>query len=452
MSSSNPEPTSFQSGQSDLNNLLSSAIQNTRKMSESLTDLTSSTPASPLLINRRTRNLSEVLGESDGGPSSTPTPPRRKVSRNLSRASSTMSLTSTREDDELGSAATTPLMGRSVRNISRSSSTLSLTAGQPGMAPIESLTKHVRERLCGKLFSGWYTERRYMDAIERYKDVIVIDGVEADTIKQIKYAIRKSKKILADNCYIGLALDDDECRVYVSLGMGVSQLTHAFGHYWFHVRHVSFLPSSGFVIDLAIVRPFVESDTKNCFGCRQRSREVTPPVQMDSIGSAVSDMKSRLQNILNQVLAEYCQPKQAWENMKPHLTRGNVMKGVRFVCVLVLTLVTGCVALLQQMAGFSLRALHELAFLVDRSTPFALGAMNFASKIVGGFYLLVAMIWKDFRAPKQQQKKVGPALAVGGGPVPRAALPAPPPGPGPAASRPAQHAAMDNMYSSAKRW
>ena len=114
-----------------------------------------------------------------------------------------------------------------------------------------------------------------MDAIERYKDVIVIDGVEADTIKQIKYAIRKSKKILADNCYIGLALggqevlfvsilsssliptllkDDDECRVYVSLGMGVSQLTHAFGHYWFHVRHVSFLPSSGFVIDLAIVR------------------------------------------------------------------------------------------------------------------------------------------------------------------------------------------------------
>ena len=84
MSSSNPEPTSFQSGQSDLNNLLSSAIDNTRKMSEtsrkmseSLTDLTSSTPASPLLINRRTRNFSEVLGESDGGPSSTPTPPRR---------------------------------------------------------------------------------------------------------------------------------------------------------------------------------------------------------------------------------------------------------------------------------------------------------------------------------------------------------------------------------------
>ena len=55
-----------------------------------------------------------------------------------------------------------------------------------------------------------------MDAIERYKDVIVIDGVEADTIKQIKYAIRKSKKILADNCYIGLALGGQEV-LFVSI-------------------------------------------------------------------------------------------------------------------------------------------------------------------------------------------------------------------------------------------
>ena len=55
-----------------------------------------------------------------------------------------------------------------------------------------------------------------MDAIERYKDVIVIDSVEADTIKQIKYAIRKSKKILADNCYIGLALGGQEV-VFVAI-------------------------------------------------------------------------------------------------------------------------------------------------------------------------------------------------------------------------------------------
>ena len=34
---------------------------------------------------------------------------------------------------------------------------------------------------------------------------------------------------------------------------------------------------------------------------------------------------------------------------------------------------------------------------MSRSTPFALGALNMVSKLVGGFYLLVAMIWKDVR-------------------------------------------------------
>ena len=70
----------------------------------------------------------------------------------------------------------------------------------------------------------------------------------------------------------------------------------------------------------------------------------------------------------------------------------------------------------KQVANWSLKAIHELAFLVDRltvihiidfshslcnivcrSTPFALGALNMLSKVVGGFYVLLAMIWRDVR-------------------------------------------------------
>ena len=62
----------------------------------------------------------------------------------------------------------------------------------------------MRERISGCLFSGWYTERRYVDAIDRYRDVVLVDSIEALIIKQVKYAIRKCGKILSENSFIGL--------------------------------------------------------------------------------------------------------------------------------------------------------------------------------------------------------------------------------------------------------
>ena len=43
-----------------------------------------------------------------------------------------------------------------------------------------------------------------MDAIDRYRDVIVVDNIEAVIIKQIKYAIKKCSKILEENSFMGL--------------------------------------------------------------------------------------------------------------------------------------------------------------------------------------------------------------------------------------------------------
>ena len=63
----------------------------------------------------------------------------------------------------------------------------------------------MREKLVGYLFSGWYTERRYVDPIDRYRDVILVDNVEAVVLKQVKYAIRKCRKIFEKNSFLGLS-------------------------------------------------------------------------------------------------------------------------------------------------------------------------------------------------------------------------------------------------------
>ena len=178
---------------------------------------------------------------------------------------------------------------------------------------------------------------------------------------------------------------------------------------------------------------------------------------------------SRLYQVSSDVLTEVWQPQSYWAKLRPLLTVSNLVHLGKLMLVLILALFTGMVAGVKQLGQFSLRyrivapsygylssyhirVLHELANLVDRSTPLALGALNIMSKVVGGAYLLVAMIWRD------TVKK-----PVGGGPMPpRPQLtnlpPMRAPLPPPDMDRQVNHhradtrGAMDNMYSQGRNW
>jgi len=372
---------------------------------------------------------------------------------------------------ESNTPISTPLLGRKrtssnsfevdkfpAGSMSRSSSTLSLCSNvsqaSSGVAPLDRLLKHLRDRIAGSLFSGWYTERRYVDAIDRYRDVVLVDSVEALIIKQVKYAIKKCGKILAENSYIGLTDVDDQCKLFINLGALGVEASHAFGHYWFQLRSINFIPSVGFSLEVVVVRQFVTTDSESCWRCCARAREqaTAPPVKIDSIGDALLDMRSRLYQVSADVLTEVWQPQSYWAKLRPLLTMANMVHMVKLVMVLILALFTGVVAGVKQLAQFSLRLLHELANLVDRSTPLALGALNMMSKVVGGAYLLVAMIWRDtVKKPAPGPLPARPQIT--NLPQMRGSLP-PPPDMGRQVNHPRTdtRGAMDNMYSQGRNW
>jgi len=351
--------------------------------------------------------------------------------------------------------------GSSVSTMSRSSSTLSLCSNvsqvSAALSPVEKLLKHLRERLVGCLFSGWYTERRYMDPIDRYRDVILVDAVESLVLKQVKYAVRKCRKIFEQNSFIGLSYVEEECKMYVNLhsrpGGGGLEVTHPFGHYWLQVKSVNFLTNLGLIFELGVVRQFAGSDSESCWRCK--AREATgeeTPVKIDSITGAVVDLKSRVLQMSSDLMTDLWRPQHVWSQVRPHLTARNVAQLGRLVMVLLLATATGIVAGVKQLSNFSLKLLHELANLVDRSTPFALGALDMVSKMVGMFGLLLAMIWRD--AVKKPSASPSPVT----GPVQsRAQLTMA--GQPPASEvtrrnvvRQDPRGAMDNMYSQHRNW
>ena len=80
-------------------------------------------------------------------------------------------------------------------------------------------------------------------------------------------------------------------RLFLSLGPGGAggEASHAFGHYWFHIRGVSFIQGLGFNIEVwitfwgypwllflqvGVIRPYVTSDNQSCWKCKQREKQV----------------------------------------------------------------------------------------------------------------------------------------------------------------------------------
>ncbi|XP_023349638.1 uncharacterized protein LOC111718309 [Eurytemora carolleeae] len=381
-------------------------------------------------------------------------------------------------------------------NLSRSSSTLSLAS--TGVQPLDSILKHLRDGLCGQVFSGWYTERRFIDPIERYKDVLVVDQGETPIVKQVRYAIRKSAKVLGENTFIGFSYqkDEDECKIFVNLGSSSSVAQYPFGHFWFQIRQIIFLPNVGFCCDIYVLRQFLVSDEQSCWRCRQRELNVSnqppvkldslgatlqdirsregvlqdicsrvsqlsvsnqPPVKLDSLRATLQDIRSRVEGVVSQILEEHWHPTQSLNNVLPYLSYENAVKLGRLCCVLLMAMLAGILSGLKLGANFMLRTLHELAFLVERSTPLALGTMNILSKLVGGFYLLVAMIWRDSTRPQPpttNQRTISGIQPVLSGPSLRPIRHSPPPFTRPSSSPSSAPplSAMDKMFSSNKNY
>lgn len=67
--------------------------------------------------------------------------------------------------------------------------------------------------------------------------------------------------------------------------------------------------------------------------------------------------------------------------------------------MLVITVVLGLVMAVKESHHFGLRFIREAGIFFHNVTPFMQTVLAFVEKIVGGMYLLVAMVYRDLRTP-----------------------------------------------------
>lgn len=77
------------------------------------------------------------------------------------------------------------------------------------------------------------------------------------------------------------------------------------------------------------------------------------------------------------------------------INRQSIIEVLRFISLLIVSLFAGSTQIVKYVGVFTIKLFERVTWLVHTLTPVALGLIDLSSKIIGGFYLLIAMIWKD---------------------------------------------------------
>lgn len=257
-----------------------------------------------------------------------------------------------------------------------------------------------------RIFMGDFQEKRYVKALNKYRDLIVLNKHEkilCDDLTKVK------NKLLSENrlAYCGFTspMELDAPGVYciwttidniiqtTSIG---SQLTASvgFGEYWFQIKSIDFANANSMEIKVTVLRP-IDVTTAMSSGpslslIAQQALEVdTTKIQQyvqDSINVNWSELINQWFTSINQKM--YC-------FLSTEITWQNFINCILMFGILSVALIQMSVQFVYTLGEWSIRLISELNKLIKVSTPIILAIINLFSKMIGGLYILLAMIWRD---------------------------------------------------------
>lgn len=94
--------------------------------------------------------------------------------------------------------------------------------------------------------------------------------------------------------------------------------------------------------------------------------------------------------------------KQKWGDMMEEMmtnfasvmTLPNAKRAVCFMAVLTVACITGILHSIRFVGDYSIKFMREMSVFIQASTPIFIAVIEFFAKCVGGFYLLIAMMWR----------------------------------------------------------
>ncbi|KAH8271171.1 hypothetical protein KR018_000781 [Drosophila ironensis] len=292
----------------------------------------------------------------------------------------------------------------------------------PEELAMQSLTKQLYK---GRLFRGIYVERCLVEPLAGYRDVVVLQRSERDL----------EKLLLASAAQLQLFYQRFVPNMWVGITSGGSfgNYTHTphpgqldtclwtelsdlpFGEYWFSVKSLRFRDQE-VQLKIKMVRP-VELEPL-AVPRRSLSLNRSSPAKQVAIaaaGAGAGGDEAAKESDLG--LADFVAVVRQWGDgikqtvydfMANDVNKANVVDIIRFLGLLLVTVLGALVMAIRGFGIFSIRLLFELSRFTHTATPILLKVLDFLHKIAGGFFIILTMIWKDLMSRWQPETKQGP--------------------------------------------
>ncbi|XP_046669900.1 uncharacterized protein LOC124360373 [Homalodisca vitripennis] len=218
----------------------------------------------------------------------------------------------------------------------------------------------VNQMLLTRIFTASYIGRFYVDSLKDYRDVIQIYNEENDFIKDLEVVRMRVEHFYQRKVWPAITGSD-----YIGPPTGhclwINLENIAFGNYWFLIENVVW-NGREIIIKVKVIRKF-EPDVKS-------STHNNTSVDW-------TEIKNDITNMLRETIT--------WSNIK---------ESSKFICALLMATVTALLYGIQYLGDYSIRFFREFNNLIKVSTPIFIALIELVSKTIGGFYILIAMLWR----------------------------------------------------------
>lgn len=255
------------------------------------------------------------------------------------------------------------------------------------------IKNYIKELLKSRIFLGRYIERRLANKRIGYRDVVVISAAEVELKRDLLEAQHKLLTICPSTHWIGIT-DTDVLGIH---SPGICLWTEIdnqpFGPFWFQIKSLKFRGEE-VMVTLKCLRHISDAflEVEPILTGSVKKTKVTETTDK-KIENSVASLNETCTDIV--------------ETLKSVLSISNVKEFVTFLFAFIIAIFTGSTSFINFLGNFILALIREISVLVKNSTPMFLGLLDFFSKIVGGFYILLAMMFKQSVPVPSNKRTIG---------------------------------------------
>lgn len=240
----------------------------------------------------------------------------------------------------------------------------------------EYVKRFAKQMLKNSIFIGTFHEKRFVESLNAYRDVVSISGDETDLIENLIAVKKRIEREFDAFPWIGIT-GPHGIGTPAGYNLWVELPTEVFGKYWFKIKSVEFLSNQIF-LKLELIRP-VNDSSGNLSSFTNTSSEF--------LNLSFSDIKLWTKEKISYFFYNV-------------LTTDNIKSVIIFSSVLFSTVILSTIDIIKYLLEYLLKLIDELSKLIKTLTPIVIHLINACGKIIFGLFQLIVTLFKRNPPPQ----------------------------------------------------